>query len=221
MSSAPRRKKRVRRSAGEAREAILDAAEKRLDAGGPAGLRLQEIAADVGISHPTILHHFGSREGLVDAVVQRALESVQRDAVAAFASETFDTPDAAALLARVASVLRDRGHARLIAWLALEGAPTEDPAKMLKSLADVMHARREAELGRTVPREDTLFLVVLASLTLLAEAVFGAGTWDSADLANDRGAPDRFQSWLVELLREHMHRAPAAPTPPQKPRKRS
>src|SRR5688572_5204467 len=67
-------KKRVRRTAGAAREAILDAAEKRLAEGGPAGLRIQEIARDVGISHPTLLHHFGSRAALVEAVVDRALE---------------------------------------------------------------------------------------------------------------------------------------------------
>jgi len=37
---------------------------------------LQEIAADVGVSHSTILHHFGSREALVEAVVTRALDGL-------------------------------------------------------------------------------------------------------------------------------------------------
>src|ERR1700726_2617867 len=69
----PRRK---RRTAEDARAAILDAAERRLVASGPAGIRLQEVAADVGVSHPTVLPHFGSREGLVEAVVARALDSL-------------------------------------------------------------------------------------------------------------------------------------------------
>jgi AcrR family transcriptional regulator len=42
------------------------------------GLRLQDIAADVGISHPAVLHHFGSREALVHAVIQRAILSLQK-----------------------------------------------------------------------------------------------------------------------------------------------
>jgi len=52
-------KKRVRRTKEEAQRVILDAAEERLANGGPEALRLQDIAADVGISHPAILHHFG------------------------------------------------------------------------------------------------------------------------------------------------------------------
>src|SRR5271165_6132693 len=70
------RRPRRRRTGEDARTAILDAAEQRLVASGPAGIRLQEVAADVGLSHPTVLHHFGSREGLVEAVVARALDSL-------------------------------------------------------------------------------------------------------------------------------------------------
>src|SRR5688572_20963460 len=69
----------TRRSADEAQRVILDAAEQRLAQVGPAGLRLQEVAADAGIAHPTILHHFGSREGLIHAVVQRALGALYTD----------------------------------------------------------------------------------------------------------------------------------------------
>lgn len=199
-----RRKKRVRRSAEEARSLILDAAEKRLKEVGPGGLRLQEIAADVGVSHPTILHHFGSREALVEAVVDRALEGVQRDVLTAFSATTFEAPDAAALLGRITASLKEGGHARLLTWLALEGHVPADPAKMLKAQADVLHARREAEVGPS-PREDTLFLLVLGSLVVLAESTLGPGTWQSAGLADDAGAPARFNAWLVSLMREHMH----------------
>ncbi|MBV1885644.1 MAG: TetR family transcriptional regulator, partial [Parvibaculaceae bacterium] len=50
--------KRIRRTAEEARRLILDAAEKRLAEQGPEGIRLQDIAKDIGVSHPAILHHF-------------------------------------------------------------------------------------------------------------------------------------------------------------------
>jgi len=208
VSRAPRRaKKRVRRSAEEARALILDAAEKRLASGGPDGIRLQELAADLGISHPTILHHFGSREALVEAVVERALDAVQRDVLASITSDQFETEDASALLRRVMRTLGDRGHARLLAWLALSGRPDNDPAHMLRALADVMHGRRVEETGHDAPREDTLFMVVLTSYALLAEGILGPTTWDSAGLGGDAGAPERFRAWLVDLLHHHMRGA--------------
>ena len=63
---------RTRRSAPEARRAILEAAEKRLREGGPEAVRLQDLARDLGVSHPAILHHFGSREKLIRAVMRDA-----------------------------------------------------------------------------------------------------------------------------------------------------
>jgi AcrR family transcriptional regulator len=222
---AKKRPVRTRRSADEARAHILDVAEKKLEEVGPGGLRLQEIARAAGISHPTILHHFGSREGLVNAVVQRSLASVQRDVLGAFTGESFEGPDAAALLGNVARTLRSSGHARLLTWLALEGHTPEDPAKALRTLAAALHARREAEVG-PAPLEDTLFLLVLSSLVVLAEATLGPGTWDSAGLADDPTAPERFHGWLIAMMREHMHGAPAssakaAADEPSAPKKQS
>src|ERR1700734_2003894 len=92
---------RKRRTAEEARAAILDAAERLLVAGGPAGLRLQEIAADVGVSHPTVLHHFGSREGLMEAVVARALDSLHADLLTAMREAPKSVDKVSHLLDRV------------------------------------------------------------------------------------------------------------------------
>src|SRR6185295_17110146 len=68
-SAPPRRRLR----AEEAQRRILEAAEKQLMKVGPEGLRLTDLAQALGVSHPAILHHFGSREGLVAAVVRHAL----------------------------------------------------------------------------------------------------------------------------------------------------
>src|ERR1700722_11490401 len=69
--------KRVRRRPEDARRLILDAAEASMAAAGPAGLRLQDVARAAGVSHPTILHHFGSRKGLVRALNLRTLEDLK------------------------------------------------------------------------------------------------------------------------------------------------
>src|SRR5271156_1126604 len=110
---------RKRRTAEEARSAILDAAGRRLAAAGPAGIRLQEVAADVGVSHPTVLHHFGSREGLIEAVVARALDSLHAGLLEAVQAPEKGTDAVEALLDRVADTMVNGGHARTFLWLAL------------------------------------------------------------------------------------------------------
>ena len=62
--------RRVRRTPEEAKRLILETAQALVARTGPQGLRLQDIAAEAGISHPLILHHFGSREGLVRALIE-------------------------------------------------------------------------------------------------------------------------------------------------------
>ena len=51
----------------QAQNAILDAAEEMMIDVGPAGLRISAVAKKAGMAHPNIIHHFGSREGLIDA----------------------------------------------------------------------------------------------------------------------------------------------------------
>src|SRR5690348_13541122 len=99
---------RVRRTAEEARARILDAAEVQLRERGPDGLRLADLAAQVGVSHPAILHHFGSRTGLVQAVLERAAQRMGTQIVAALAHDA-GPASGAVLLDRAFRVLGDPG----------------------------------------------------------------------------------------------------------------
>ena len=53
---------------------------------GIAGRSLREIAAGVGTSHRMLLYHFGSREGLLAAIVA-TIEAQQRDVMAALTAQ--------------------------------------------------------------------------------------------------------------------------------------
>ena len=53
--------------------AILVAAINRIVAGGLAGLRVRDVAGDVGINNATLHHHFPTKAALVAALVQRFL----------------------------------------------------------------------------------------------------------------------------------------------------
>lgn len=197
--------KRQRRTSEVAHEQILDAAEKRFGSAGAAGIRLQQLAADIGVSHSTILHHFGSREALVEAVVTRALDGLQQKLVAAFSGDTLGPEDGQAIFRQIMATLSDRGHARSMAWLALEGHGSGDPSQMLRALAQLMHIRRVEIRGGEVPLEDTLFVTLLGALALFAEGIFGDSMFDSAGLAADTSARARFHDWFLKLIDQHLH----------------
>ncbi|HLK41653.1 MAG TPA: TetR/AcrR family transcriptional regulator [Polyangiaceae bacterium] len=197
---------RRRRTALEARTAILDAAERRLVESGPAAIRLQEVAKDVGVSHPTVLHHFGSREGLVEAVVHRALDSVQAELLEAVRSSRDSPNEAEVLLESVFDALARRGHARAFLWLVLSGYASDVEALRVRAVAEAVHeARRQRRAGkkRMPPFEDTYFTVLLPALALLslsiAGGLMGVGDDESAPLG-----PRRFRAWLGRLIHEHL-----------------
>lgn len=198
---------RRRRDAEEARGAILDAAERHLVAAGPSGIRLQEVAADAGVSHPTVLHHFGSREALVKAVITRALQAIHRDLVAAIAASNGDVDQLAGMLEGVFEALSAKGHGRVMVWLALEGQSLDAAEVHLSGVIDATHAVREAKRcgdGPTPPREDTAHVVVLAALALLGSAVMGKTLFTNAGLPTDKAAGVRFRAWLARLLHAHL-----------------
>jgi AcrR family transcriptional regulator len=205
----PKPTPRKRRTANDARATILDAAEKRLVASGPAGIRLQEVAADVGVSHPTVLHHFGSREGLVEAVVTRALDSLHAALLEALQAPPEGPDQIDAILDACFDALANRGHGRALLWLSLSGHAPATEELRVRSLADVVHEvrrQRYAEAGRASPPfEDTYFTVLLPALTLIAMSA----TAREGDAANEEPCgPVHFRRWLGRLIHHHLTAGP-------------
>ena len=54
----------------ERRQELLDAVVEEFAARGIGDRSLRDVAAAVGTSHRMLLHHFGSREGLLLAIVE-------------------------------------------------------------------------------------------------------------------------------------------------------
>ena len=132
------KEKRIRRRPEDARALILDAAETRMTVDGPAGLRLQDVARAAGVSHPTILHHFGSREGLVRALNQRSLESL-RNSVLARLDNAKSGDDS---IKQTFAAYRD-GVAQRLLWLIQSAAPeTPGGLKFFDEIAEALHALR-------------------------------------------------------------------------------
>lgn len=66
--------------------AILDAASALLEAQGPAALTTRAICDAAGIKSPTLYHHFGDKDGLERALIQRGMADFMRRKQQAIAS---------------------------------------------------------------------------------------------------------------------------------------
>ncbi|MEC7524727.1 MAG: TetR/AcrR family transcriptional regulator [Myxococcota bacterium] len=200
---------RRRLSGEEARARILDAAGEQLRISGPSGLRLDPIAEELGVSRQALLHHFGTRDGLIAAVVQRALDALQGELAAALADVSLED-DPGRVIGRAFDVVVDGGYGRLLGWLALEHG---DHSKLLLGegqhplaiLAQLTHAAREREAGPADPRDTTL-TVLLACFAILGAAVFEPGVLRAAGLQDDDRARADFRDWLAKLLVAHLER---------------
>jgi AcrR family transcriptional regulator len=194
---------RRRRNAAETKGAILEAAERRLLNAGPDAIRLQEIAADAGISHPAILHHFGSREGLVEAMVLRGIARLQAQVLEGWPSAK--EPDIEGVLERFYEVASHRGMARMLAWLILtgDGYRTMKPG-LLTPAAERMHAgrvRKARKEGRRPPElEETLFAATHLFILVLGDSLFGTSVRRAIGLGSGAASTAKFRRRLGKVL---------------------
>jgi AcrR family transcriptional regulator len=209
--------KRRRLPAADARLRILDAAERRLIEAGPEGLRLAELAQELGISHPAILHHFGSREELVREVVRRAIGTLNAELIAAFSEAIAGAVlPAETVLDRIAGTLAERGQARLIAWLILSGRepPELDAGLRLARVGEALHASRRARhKDRKLDPHETEFLVQLVAFALLGDALFGERLRKQEGLPSHARASAEFRARLGKLVEGVLDMPPTEPSP--------
>lgn len=71
---------------GEARDELLDRVIAHITPAGFADLSLRDLAAAIGTSHRMLNYHFGGRNGLVAAIVER-VEATQRAMLASLAAD--------------------------------------------------------------------------------------------------------------------------------------
>ena len=168
---------------------------------GPAGLRLQDVARAAGVSHPTILHHFGSREGLVRALNLRSLEGLRNSVVAQLSS----AQPGGDSIQRTFAAYRD-GMAQRILWL-IQSAPPGTPGSLtfFDEIVAALHALRlKFAAPGTVPDiEDTRAVIHLISIAAFGDAVIGPRLRQASG-AKERAARERFETWFAALIDLYM-----------------
>ncbi len=207
---ARRTAKRIRRTPEVAKLAILEAAERRLIEDGPDGVRVQHIAADLGITGAALHYHFGSRETLIDAVRRYSAKRLLTDIEAILEAWDADRLDLHRLSALFRKTYADRGAARLIFWLALSGRKPRGSG-LLKGLIEAVHQTRERRAvasGRAPPPiSDTRFVIVLLSSIHAVIPVAGNALLLSAAAEAGEQGVERFLDWVVDLLDAHLNAA--------------
>jgi AcrR family transcriptional regulator len=193
------KQKRIRRRPEDAKALILDAAEASLKAGGgPAALRLQDVARAAGVSHPTILHHFGSRKGLVRALNLRSLEALTAGVI----ERMREAKSGDEGIRRTFEAYRD-GLAQRTMWLlqSQEQMPRETNVTMFEDIVQGLHAIREryALPGHVPDIEDTRSVVHLTTIAAFGDALIGPRL-RSASGPGEEARRERFIKWFANLL---------------------
>jgi len=193
--------RRLRRTPDEARQLILDTAQELIAQSGPEGLRLQDIAATAGISHPLILHHFGNRAGLVRALARRATAELRDRLIAAMTEPGYSLEEQ---IDRVFDALGG-GLAQILAWLAATAPDDGESGEtmIMREIIDTMHAHRTANVspGAMISREDTEWGALLVTFAAFGDAIYGKALRRSAGLPANDESDGRFRAWLAALLR--------------------
>ena len=176
---------------GEARERILEVASRMLRDVGPDGLRLQEIAREVGVSHPAIL------DGHIE------IHPHQEDDVARALVVGEAEKDPAAILEACFRALTEQRYGRLIAWLALAEVDERRVMSRIGAVVEIVHGLRtkalEAAGLECPPLEDTANVVMLASFALLGDSICGHMLRKVMPAQkDDRG--ESFRRWLAARL---------------------
>lgn len=193
-------RRRTRRTAEDAREEILAAAEQAFERGGPSEVKLKPIAESAGVTHSGLLYHFKSRAGLLKALFQRVVAR-QRDEVigALVGGLPTDRASREALLRRAYDRVAEPREAELLAYLLAHG---EDPfpdvtqqgmSNIVAGLAGALDARSEAR-----DLADVRFFVELVTLVMYGDLLVGPHL--RARFGDEPGASARFRERFVKQM---------------------
>lgn len=148
------------------RTALLDAAVDHAIANGLAGVSLRTMAKALGVSPTTLVHHFGTKEQLLEAI----LAGLRTRMLTANAAAVGDDPTVAsiarAVWARSSSARRD-GEFRL--FFAAYGHALQDPGSFSGFLEHVVSDWRAALARAAGGGEPTATLVVATLRGLLLD----------------------------------------------------
>lgn len=183
--------------AEKTREKLLEAAWKRLERGDAT--RLEDVAADAGVSRQAVYLHFGSRGGLLLALVAHIDE---RLGLAERLREALKPEDPALQLEAALALTAD--YQREIHGVAMALARLSDADEEVRAAFDDRMQARRRGLAAVVKRLAAEGRLAQGwSNTEIVDALWEAGAPSSYQhLVVERGwKPSRYGEWLIWLAR--------------------
>ncbi len=152
---------------------LIDAAVAALDAHGESGFRVEQVIEDAGASASSLYHHFGNRDGLIDAA--RAVEFTRRAAEDVASIDMSGELTRESLLAELDRINRDlssderapqrkqrlailgRAASRPELWASLE----REQGRVIDELSSIIEVAQSLELirGDVEPRALAVFML--------------------------------------------------------------
>lgn len=191
---------RRRRSPDEARAQALVSARKLLIANGPNGLTLQAVAQDIGVTHGTLIHHFGSAAELQSALMGAMVRDLATALETAVAHVRSDERAPRTVVDIVFTAFDEGGAGQLAAWIALSNR-YEHLEPVREAVVDLVTALSEKVMtsGEDPPRHIPSALLLI-TLCAFGDAVIGGPLREM--LGRDRDAVRRLAANLLPALIE-------------------
>ncbi len=198
---------------------ILDAAEKLFAQQGFAATSLREITGVAEVNLAAVHYHFGSKEKLLQAVLQRVVEPANRERLARLdrvEAEAGDAPASVeaileAFIAPDMKAIRELG-ARGVIVTRFMGCSYTEPSELVQTLVreqfGELGTRFHAALSRALPQlpPEQVFERLMWVVAVITYILAGTGP-----AATDLDDPDALSARLVSFTAAGMRAAPAGP----------
>ncbi|WP_224389750.1 TetR/AcrR family transcriptional regulator [Pseudonocardia sp. ICBG1293] len=173
------------------RERLVDAALRLLARGGHARLSVRDVTAEAGVNVAAVTTAFGGRSALLDALLARVLEPVNRERARRFGrlAATADVEEVVRAFVEPLVVLHHEPAVAVRAVLAVVALDATADRRLLDRVLDdpgVGALTEELALRRLVPAEEMTERVRLAVGTVLAFSALSAGADPSRDGGRER-----------------------------------